>query len=104
MPALSRAPTATCPGSAIASIGLSSFAAPNLTKPGRCPTVISTNRWLYSTGGPDRYGFDRGPHARTAAGRWYHGGAAQRPLRRRGLPRPRGLDRGRVLPSTEGLL
>src|ERR1700737_3625654 len=56
--------SAICPGSDIAAIGLSIFAARNLTKRARCLAVIRAKRWLYSCGGPDRHGFHRRPDQR----------------------------------------
>src|ERR1700682_1418534 len=67
------------------SIGLSIFATPNLTTRARCLAVIGAKRWLYSTGGADRYGFHRGPDPRATAGLRHHCGPAQRSLRRPGL-------------------
>src|SRR6202022_3561916 len=79
--ARTRELSAICPGSDIAPIDLPSFAACSLTKRARCLAVIGTKRWLYSTGGPDRYGFHRGPDQGATEGPRHHRGAAKRPLR-----------------------
>src|ERR1700694_4216376 len=67
------------------SIGLSIFATPNLTTRARCLAVIGAKRWLYSTGGADRYGCHRGPDPRATASLRHHCGPAQRSFRRPGL-------------------